>query len=391
VRTLSVDGEARATATERFVAEWRDPDSWVRREARARLAGGLWSAPVVEQALDNAFVGRQSGFSRIPLGDWFERSHQRALRTLVILPGNIIGPALHAAYQVAVTGATAILKASSTERVLAEIIERQWQAIGAPLAGTLEARYWLGGDVAHEAAAIAQVENVIVFGTDETVDDVRDRTPAERQFTGYGTKYSMGLVMPDAELREAADAAALDICLFDQAGCKSPQTIYVAGDPSRALRFAQALGDSMRTVGARLPRARPSSDEAAAANDVLRRSHVTALETPSHGLSPVLAGPDNGGCPDFLIVVEPQGPPKTYAFGRIAVIMPLAGGMRPVLSTAIEQLGMAGTFDAWAEVAPLLFEDVEWEGLVTVNLGNMQRIMAQPFAYDFLRHNGDVA
>jgi hypothetical protein len=388
VTVLSPEGEARAAAMERFVFEWCDRESWVRREARTRLAGGLWSAPVVEQALDNAFAGSRRGFSRIPLRDWFERSQARALRTLVILPGNIIGPALHAAYQVAVTGATAILKASSTERVLAEIIERQWEAIGAPLASTLEARYWPGGDLAHETAAIAHVENVIVFGNDETVEAVRDRTPAGRQFTGYGTKYSMGLVMPDIDLREAADAAALDICLFDQAGCKSPQTIYVAGDSSRALRFAQALGDSMRIVGARLPRARPSRDEAAAANDVLRRSYLTALEMPSHGLSPVLAGPDNGGCPDFLIVVEPQGPPRTYAFGRIAVIMPLAGGLPPVLSTAIEQLGVGGTFDAWAEVVPLLFEDIEWDGLVTVNLGNMQHIMAQPFASDFLRHDG---
>lgn len=391
MKTLSPAGEARAVATERFVAEWRDSNSWVRREARERLAGGLWSGPVVEEALDNAFAGCNPGFSRVPLRDWFERSHQRALRTLVILPGNIIGPALHAAYQVAVTGATAVLKASSTERVLAEIIERQWAAIGAPLAGTLEARYWPGGDRASESAAIAQVENVIVFGNDETVEAVRDRAPAARQFTGYGTKHSMGLVMPDADLRDAADAAALDICLFDQAGCKSPQTIYVAGDSSRALRFAQALGESMRIVGARLPRARPSREEAAAANDVLRRSNVTALETPSHGLSPVLAGPDNGGCPDFLIVVEPQGPPRAYGFGRIVVIMPLAGGLRPVLSTAIEQLGVAGGFDAWTEVGPLLFEDADWQGLVTVNLGNMQHIMAQPFASDFLRRDGEVA
>lgn len=388
---LSVEGEARAAAMERFVSEWRDPQSWVRREARERLVGGLWSGPVVEQALDNAFGMNGRGFSRVPVSDWFERIHTMALRTLVILPGNIIGPALHTAYEVAVTGASAILKASSTERALAEIIERQWTAIGAPLAGTLEARYWSGGDVAAEATAMVEVENVIVFGSDETVAAVRARTPLGRQFTGYGAKYSVGLVMPDADLSTAADDAAFDICMFDQAGCKSPQTIYVAGDSSRALRFGQALHASMRRAAARLPRVKPPRDEAAAANDVLRRSYVSAIGANSHGLSPVLAGPDNGGCPDYLIVVEPQGPPRAYCFGRIVVIKPLEGGMRPVLTSAIDQLGVAGCFDTWPDVSRLLSDDVEREGLVVVKLGDMQRVIAQPFGYDFIRHDGDRA
>ena len=259
-------------------------------------------------------------------------------------------------------------------------------------AGTIEARYWQGADLAAETAAVAEVENVIVFGSDQTVEAVRSRMPSSVQFTGHGARYSVGLVMPDAELRRAADDAAVDVCMFDQAGCKSPQTIYVVGDTSRALRFAQALDGSLRNVSVRLPRMRPSRDEAAAAIDVLRRSYLTALDAPNHSLSPILRGPDNGACPDYVIVVEPQGPPRTYGFGRIVVIMPLAEGMPPVLSGAIEEVGIAGGFESWPQIGPMLCGADERDELVVSALGMMQRsVLAQPYAYDFLRHPDDGA
>jgi hypothetical protein len=390
--TLSAEGEARVAATERFVSEWRDPDSWVRREARERLAGGLWSGPVIERAFDIVFSKRADKSPRARIADWFEASREHARRALVILPGNVIGPALCSCFAVAVSGGSAILKAASTERAVADIIERQFAAIGAPLAGTIEARYWPGGDIAAEAAAIADVGAVIAFGSDATIETIRSRVPADKHFIGYGTRYSLGLVTTGADLAAAAEAASFDICLFDQAGCMSPQTIYVVGNASRALRFATALDAAMRTTTEELPRVRPSRDEAAAANDVLRRSYVTALDANSHGLSPVFAGPDNGGCPDYLIVVEPQGEPRTYGFGRIVVIMPLELGRPPVITKPYERVGIA------AADGELLENELFWalrgkeeqDDPWFVELGHMQDAGELPSAYDFTRHEGDV-
>lgn len=389
---LSAEGEARAIAAERFVAEWRDPDSWVRREARERLAGGLWSAPVIERAFDVAFSDRSDETPRIHVENWFEQSRDFARRALVILPGNVIGPALCAAYAVAVSGGSAILKAASTERVVAEIVARQFAAIGAPLAGSIEARYWRGGDIGAEAAAIADVSAVIAFGSDATIDAVRARMPAEKHFIGYGTRYSLGLVTAGKDLVMAADAASVDVCMFDQAGCMSPQTIYVVGDASRALRFANALDGAMRTTSVRLPRVRPTRDEAAAVNDVVRRSYVTAIDANSHGLSPVLAGPDNGGCPDYLIVVEPQGEPRTHGFGRIVTIMPLELGRPPVITKHYERLGVTAADGEEIEIDLLraLRENEERYEPWFVDLGHMQDAGDLPSAYDFMRRAGDV-
>lgn len=390
---LSAEGEARVAAAERFVSEWRDPESWVRREARERLAGGLWSGPVIERAFDIVFSGRADETPRIYVGNWFEESRDFARRALVILPGNVIGPALCAGFAVAVTGGSAILKASSTERAVADIVARQFAAIGEPLAGAIKARYWPGGDVAAEAAAVADVDAVIAFGTDATIDAIRARVPADKRLVGYGTRYSLGLVTDGADLAAAAEAASFDVCVFDQAGCMSPQTIYVVGDASRALRFANALDGAMRRTTVKLPRVRPSRDEAAAANDVLRRSYLTALEANSHGLSPVLAGPDNGGCPDYVIVVEPQGPPRTYGFGRIVVVTPLEMGRPPVLTQRFEQIGISAAEDEllFDEMFRAMWGDAEEYEPHFVELGRMHEWVGLPSPYDFIRHDGDRA
>ncbi len=384
---LPVAAEARILAADRFAREWRDADSWVRREARTRLAGGLWSAPVIEQALDNAFWMIDGESSSTWSRERADDESSTALRTLIILPGNVIGPALHAAYRVAQTGASAIVKTASQERALTEIIARQWQKSGAPLAGKLEARHWVGGDLTAESAAMSDVENVIAFGSDETVEAVRRRVPAGVRFTGHGARYSVGLVLPDADLATTAEAASVDVCMFDQAGCKSPQTIYVVGDAGRALRFAHALDGALARTGSLLPRMAATREEAAAAADVLRRARVTAIAAPSHGLSPILAGPDNNGTPDHLIVVEPQGPPRNHGFGRIVVVMPLEAGRAPVLTTEIEQIGIAGRLDGAESVSIAL-----WPNSVNscepykCALGTMQRPpLAQPFASEFFR------
>ncbi|HEY5094174.1 MAG TPA: acyl-CoA reductase [Candidatus Eremiobacteraceae bacterium] len=390
--TLSPIGEIRAAATERFVREWRDPYSWVRREARERLAGGFWSGQVIERAFDKVFSDRAEETPNILIGNWFEHCSDHARRALVILPGNVIGPALCAAYSVAITGASAILKAASSERAVADIVARQWNEIGYPLAGAIEARYWPGGDLAAEADAVADVDGVIAFGSDETIDSIRGRVPATKHFKGYGTRYSLGLVTHGADLLPAAESAAIDVSMFDQAGCMSPQTIYVVGDASRALRFAHALDGALHRTSLWLPRIKPSYDEAAAANEVLRRSNLTAMPANSHGLSPILSGPENGGCADYLIVVEPQGPPRTHGFGRIVVVMPLELGRPPVLTMRFEALGIAAgdREEIEIDVFRALRGDVEKNQPNLVDLGRMQEAVGLPSANDFIRRTGDV-
>jgi hypothetical protein len=203
--------------------------------------------------------------------------------------------------------------------VLGPIVARQFERLGAPLSGTVDAQYWKGGDVSIEAGIFERVRKVLVFGDDSTCDDVRRRCGAVRCIA-YGTAYSIGVVARGADLLAAADCAARDICMFDQRGCMSPQTIYVEGDDGDAIRFARALADGLRSTGRTLPRAQGTAVEAAAVAAWIRQLSVTAVAGRTHALETLLVGPRTDGCPDFVVAVESPGPPTCAGFGRIVSV-----------------------------------------------------------------------
>lgn len=325
-------------------AQWRDPSSAVRAKARSALAGGRWPAPVVERALDNALFDLDEAKAR----ELTQALSGRPVSTLVILPGNIIGPALSSAFCAALAGSPVILKAASDERRLAAIVAEQLDGV----AEAVSAQYWRGGETEPEADALDRVERVVAFGSDETLDALRSRIKARPKsgmphFVPYGDSYSVGYVSAMAELNEAGAAAARDVCLFDQRGCMSPQTIYVGGDAGRATLFARALAAALEREGRELPRAALEEAEPALIASFLRRCAVAALDAVPHGLNTILTGPAKSGVPEFVVVVEPDGQPTCAGFGRAVVVKPCAdaGTMLrnlAALGWSLETIGTAG-------------------------------------------------
>jgi acyl-CoA reductase-like NAD-dependent aldehyde dehydrogenase len=335
---LEVAVTTRARAIARAAAQWRDASSEVRKEAKQALAGGAWPAPVVEAALDNALwdldeartaklLEQHYTVPELKLGD-DTRAEARVLRifrVLVVLPGNVIGPAIQSAFCAAIAGARVTLKASSAERHLGALVAAQFEALGPPLAGCVRAEHWSGGDLEAEADALTDVDRVIAFGGDATIEQIRSRAEARCvDVVGYGESYSIGYVAPESDIASAAQRAARDVCLFDQRGCMSPQTIYVAGDRGRAVLFARALASAIETQSATLPRAAFGSGERELIADAVRRLAATALEPTPHGLDTLLRGPSCDSVPEFVVAVEQFGQPTCVGFGRIVAVKPCA-------------------------------------------------------------------
>ncbi len=381
--------DARALADKRRsvllagAAQWADPASGVRRAARARLAGEQWPAPVVEAALDNVLRDADAFLSRIPDAD------AGGLRVLAILPGNVIGPAIAVAYCAAAAGSTILLKASHRELHLADIVAEQFETLGPPVAGTLRALRWSGGDADFEAKVFGRVDRILVFGDDETIADVRRRAPARVEVIGYGTAYSIAFVGADADVHAAADAAARDIALFDQRGCLSPQSVYVEGGEARAILFAHALRDALLRIGVTLPRALAGDAEKAAVAEFVRRLRVRALPPATHALDTILIGPQRHGVPDFVVGVEPYSPPACAGFGRIAIVKPCAtpdaaASAAGALGARLDTVGVAG------EATAALHHAFLAAGALRVcRLGEMQRppLGYRPALADFLSRN----
>ncbi len=368
--------DTRATTDRRTMlrlgaSQWHDPNSEVRRRAREALREGEWPPQVVEAALDSVLRDADAALERA-------QPSESAPTVLAILPGNILGPAVTCAYCAAAAGARLMLKSSSRELHLAEIVAAQFEGLGPPIAGALRAMRWSGGDPDFESKVFPQVQHIVVFGDDATVEDVKRRAPHGTTLKGYGSAYSVGFVSSQNDMGAAADAAALDVALFDQRGCLSPQTIYVEGDEARAILFSHALAGALGRVGLALPRARPGEAEKAAVAEFVRRLRVRALPPKTHALETVLIGPDIGGVPEYVVGAEPYSSPVCAGFGRIVVVKPCrdaaqAAGAAKTLGRRLDSVGIAGQI---AQASRAALGDSGATRICT--LGEMQR---PPFGY----------
>jgi hypothetical protein len=278
------------------------------------LAESIWPGPAVEIALDNVVWDLDEARS----AELCDAACGSPATTLVFLPGNILGPAVQSAFCAAVAGARAILKTSSAERGLARVVAEQF-ASADDLGASIEVRDFSGGDIVAEASALADADAIVAFGEDETIAHIRARA-GERPIAGYGESYSVAYLSEGSDIGEAADLVARDVCLFDQRGCMSPQTVYVAGDPGRALRFSHALAGAIRAN--EVARARFEAGEGALVSDFVRRLSATAMAPTPHGLDTLLPGPQRDGVPEFVVALEPFGQPVCAGFGRIVIVKP---------------------------------------------------------------------
>jgi len=88
---------------------------------------------------------------------------------------------------------------------------------------------------------IQRAEVVIVFGSDETIEEIRKSLRPDQIFVPHGHRISFGVIFEDPQF-ESVHGAAWDASTFDQLGCLSPQVFYVQREPRiYAERLAAAM------------------------------------------------------------------------------------------------------------------------------------------------------
>ncbi len=138
--------------------------------------------------------------------------------------------------------------AAWTQRFLDSLAE-----VDEPLLGLIYIDTWPSSDTATTQAALAVADCALVYGSDKTVEAVRALATGATRVIGFGSRISLGLVLDGADLEEAAQCAALDIALFDQQGCLSPQSVYVQGPRSDHDRFVKCLAKSLEDCSRLFP------------------------------------------------------------------------------------------------------------------------------------------
>ncbi len=88
---------------------------------------------------------------------------------------------------------------------------------------------------------IEEAEAIVVFGSDETVQEFSQKALPAQRFLAHGHKISFGLIWGGCD-PQVAEGIARDVFPFDQLGCLSPQFFYVAGDSAEfACRLSMLL------------------------------------------------------------------------------------------------------------------------------------------------------
>ena len=251
-----------------LVERWLQPGSVWRRRAETMLpaATGFSAemiryalplmleplrAPAVAELLDAELGGRR--LLDTQGGDSPARGPNLVVH---ILPSNL--PAL-AAVPVVLTlaiKAATLVKAGRGDRVFPLLLAGSIAEIDAELGACVAACYWPGGDRACEDGVFTAADLIVASGNDASVEDARARRGG--RFIGYGHRVSFAVVAREvladsAAAQTAAQALALDVALWDQRGCLSPQVCFVEGDFDSACRFGAILAPALEDMARRLP------------------------------------------------------------------------------------------------------------------------------------------
>lgn len=357
----------------RVGARFLDDDDPLRREALAALPeAARVSAAMARVILD----GMARDWTADPLRRTVEREldDPRVLDGLTdgvmavgpelcvqIVSGSVPGVSVHALLRSLLVKAPTLLKPGRGDALLPRLFARGLGEEDAALADALEVVYWPGGATDLEATALGAADVVVVYGSDDTVADLRARTPAPTRFVGYHHRVGVGVVGREALVvegyggsRSAVEEAAADlarsVALFEQRGCVCPQLVYVEeGGEIGPSDFAGILAEAFSALEEELPGPPVSLEEAAARQQLRGTAELQAAS----GAVELHHGGEDGS---WTVILEreplagPAGGARTVRIRPIADAMDLAEALEP-LGSHLQSVGYAGLGDRLGRVA----------------------------------------
>ena len=165
-----------------------------------------------------------------------------------------------------------LVKPGAGDIVLTAIFARALQRADPRLADAVAVLYWPGGAggwLEWERRGLAAVDQVVVYGRNETIESIRSRTPATTRLVEHPDRLGVAIVDPAGD-PDAASAAARAVAFFDQRGCVSTHLIILLADAAGARAWCGELASQLAELGSTLPPGPVSSGE-------LSRRHQLAL------------------------------------------------------------------------------------------------------------------
>jgi hypothetical protein len=272
--------------------------------------------------------------------------------------GNVPGLPLWSLVCGLLVKAPTIGKVASAEPLFASLFARLLAEVEPRLAGVLAIVWFKGGDLDSERALFAEADTVLAYGGNDTLAALRQQVPVSTRFLPHGHKLSAGLVsaaaLDVAHAPATARAAALDVVRYEQQGCYSPHTFYVArGGRVTPREFAQQLAGELAALQHKFAR-RPLTLEESASVAGWRQGQE--MKSFAGGAVELLGDAEAAWCVAYAERAEALLPcalnrtVQVQAVDRLADAAPLLAAQRDYLQT----VGLAAAPQELPALAELL-------------------------------------
>jgi hypothetical protein len=182
----------------------------------------------------------------------------------------------------ALVKAACLGKVSTGEPTFAPLYLKTIEEIDPEIAECMAVLYWRREDEEVEAAALNQVDAVILFGGMEACKFLLDKIPRHIRTLVHGHRLGFGVIgrkrLTHQGLNELAAAIAYDCSMFDQQACLAPHVYYIEEEGEVSPKqLCQALAVAMGSLNIRMPRGKISPGEASTINQLRAKYELREL------------------------------------------------------------------------------------------------------------------
>jgi hypothetical protein len=341
---------------------WSAPDSaWRKELATALPAATGFSPEVVREGLARGLAPYTGAalldLVRDELGD-DDDAWDGFETTASVLAGAIPLPTFVAIVAPLALRSPVLVKPSAHDAITARLVTRSIAERDALLGTCIEVADFHRDDAA-ALDALCQAPCVAAMGSDEAIAALRVRVAPQQRFAASGHRFSLALVGPGAtsgpKLDAVAAGLALDTALWDQLGCLSPVSVWVADpDAGAAARVAEALAHALDDAERTLPRGRVDAGAAAA---IARERAEAEMRVATNAARAVLASQGT----EWTVVCEATSEPRPSPLHRFLRVHAVADAGAAMAALApqrrwLASVALAGFGDASASLVGALRE-----------------------------------
>jgi len=274
-----------------------------------------------------------------------------------VIAGSVPGVGVSALIRSLLVKSPTLLKPGRGDSVLPVLFASALHEVDPELAGALAVVYWPGGSEVLEDVALLRADAVVAYGGDDTVAELRRRTPVTTRFVAYHHRFSVAVVGIEALGRPQAKASAASlantVAIFDQRGCVSPRVVYVEeGGTVSPRAFASLLAKSLADLERDLPSAALDRAEASALHQIRGTAELMAASESGTEIH-------HGGDAPWTVIFDRGPMALAPSLGRTVRVVPLTDlqqlpDLLARIGAHLQTVGTAGLGDREQELASRL-------------------------------------